>query len=391
MITKQIDNDVTTYAVRVFVRSKQNAQLRVSRHVGRIKNEAEAKRIEAKLKKECERELRDLESRGILFCDLLSGWYAYEQKVKVDNNLRTQLVHDEYLSSIKMWFGDYLKRPALDLNTFAVVNVFEEMKAKGRSFKHMRRIRTVLRTIFDYGIQSGLLPALMRSPTLEVVLKKEDEKKPEILTHAEITTLISKAYEDKHPWRYVWATALLTGMRSGELYALHWKDVDFENKSISVTRSYNGKRQEFKSTKAGYWRQVPISSELEVVLHEQQTNTGNGELVFERSREWEKGCQAKVLRQFCFLQGLPSIKFHALRACFATQMLRNGVEAARVMKICGWKDLKTMQCYVRLAGIEIEGATEALKLFTFKTPKPQVHHLPSLRLVTNEAQAKLTT
>jgi hypothetical protein len=32
------------------------------------------------------------------------------------------------------------------------------------------------------------------------------------------------------------------------------------------------------------------------------------------------------------------------------------------MKICGWKDLKTMQRYIRLAGIEIDGATEVLKV-----------------------------
>jgi hypothetical protein len=34
------------------------------------------------------------------------------------------------------------------------------------------------------------------------------------------------------------------------------------------------------------------------------------------------------------------------------------------MKICGWKELKTMQHYVRLAGIEITGATDGLKIFT---------------------------
>jgi hypothetical protein len=32
------------------------------------------------------------------------------------------------------------------------------------------------------------------------------------------------------------------------------------------------------------------------------------------------------------------------------------------MKVCGWKDLKTMQRHIRLAGIEIEGATESLKI-----------------------------
>ncbi len=68
------------------------------------------------------------------------------------------------------------------------------------------------------------------------------------------------------------------------------------------------------------------------------------------------------LRQFCEGIGLNSIKFHTLRACFATQLLRDSVVLIVVMKICGLKDLKTMQKYIRLAGIEIEGATENLKI-----------------------------
>ncbi len=32
----------------------------------------------------------------------------------------------------------------------------------------------------------------------------------------------------------------------------------------------------------------------------------------------------------------------------------------KVMKICGWRDLKTMARYVRLAGIDEKGVTEAL-------------------------------
>lgn len=43
---------------------------------------------------------------------------------------------------------------------------------------------------------------------------------------------------------------------------------------------------------------------------------------------------------------------------FATQVLRLGVEPAKVMKICGWKELRT----VWLAGMDVQGATEAIKL-----------------------------
>lgn len=32
------------------------------------------------------------------------------------------------------------------------------------------------------------------------------------------------------------------------------------------------------------------------------------------------------------------------------------------MKICGWKNLKTMEIYVRLAGVNEAGATECLEI-----------------------------
>lgn len=75
---------------------------------------------------------------------------------------------------------------------------------------------------------------------------------------------------------------------------------------------------------------------------------------------WRSGEQAKVLKQFCKSIGLPQIKFHTLRACFATQLIGSGVEPVKVMKICGWKDLKTLSVYLRLAGIEEKGVTEGL-------------------------------
>ena len=39
-----------------------------------------------------------------------------------------------------------------------------------------------------------------------------------------------------------------------------------------------------------------------------------------------------------------------------------GVPPIQIQKVCGWKDLETMQRYVRLAGIETDGVTEVLKI-----------------------------
>ena len=156
--------------------------------------------------------------------------------------------------------------------------------------------------------------------------------------------------------------ALLTGMRNGELHALLWSDVDFENRIIRLTKSYNTRTRAVKSTKAGYWRNVPISSELHQLLSELKLSAGDREHVLPRCWQWDRGEQARILRMFCTGAGLPSIRFHALRACFATQLMGNNVAPIRVMKICGWRDLKTMERYVRLAGVDERGATDCLQV-----------------------------
>ncbi len=55
-------------------------------------------------------------------------------------------------------------------------------------------------------------------------------------------------------------------------------------------------------------------------------------------------------------------RFRHKRACFATQLLSKGVPPAIVMKICGWKDLKTMEFYIRVAGVGEKGATDCLHI-----------------------------
>jgi integrase len=160
----------------------------------------------------------------------------------------------------------------------------------------------------------------------------------------------------------IWAMALLTGCRSGELYALEWSDIDFENKRLMIHKSFTKRYNSIGPTKGRYWREVPISGELDRLLRELKVSRGKERFVLPHYRDWTSGTQAAVLRTFCEGIGIPSVNFHALRACFATQLIKDGVAPAIVMKVCGWKDLKTMQRYVRLAGIEIEGATDTLKL-----------------------------
>ena len=65
-----------------------------------------------------------------------------------------------------------------------------------------------------------------------------------------------------------------------------------------------------------------------------------------------------------FLMGLalPRIRFHDLRATWATLILGLGIPPIKVLVMGGWKDLKTMQFYIRKAGVDISGISYRLKL-----------------------------
>ena len=160
---------------------------------------------------------------------------------------------------------------------------------------------------------------------------------PDILTIEHLRVLLSSAKKLDHPWKNIWHVAILTGCRSGELYALEWSDIDFAGKLIRVSKSYNNRRSEIKSTKSNYWRNVPINNELMVILKELKA-TSTTSHVLPRLRDWTHGIQATVLRNFLVSIGLPPVCFHALRACFATHLLKSGVSPASVMKIAGGKE-----------------------------------------------------
>ena len=132
-----------------------------------------------------------------------------------------------------------------------------------------------------------------------------------------------------------------------------------------------------------YWRTVPINDQLSAFLKDLKKRSKGGYsqkvwkwsdkrdkkitvnvtgFVLPHFSQWKTGMQAEILRTFCEGIGITSVKFHTLRACFATQLIKDSVAPAVVMKIAGWKDLQTMQRYVRLAGIDVKGATDTLQV-----------------------------
>lgn len=265
-------------------------------------------------------------------------------------------------------------KPAKDVTPFEVRGLFQRMADDGLSKSRIKAFRSAINQMYLWGVQTGFLKGINQSPATEVRLRIKTHYKQEVLTPREMRILLDAARESKHPWYPVWATALLTGMRSGELYAMTWSDVDFDNDIIRVSKSFNGRIKIIKSTKSGMWRVVPVSSELRGLLVELRRTSGS-EYVLPRFQDWERGEQSRILQTFLLGLGLPKIRFHDLRASACTALLANGVSTIQIQRIFGWSELKTMQHYVRLAGVEVGGATEGLKILPDKEAMQKVVRL----------------
>lgn len=263
--------------------------------------------------------------------------------------------------TLEKW-GD---RPVDQITTQEVRElVLNDLSDKSKYQQHA--VLKFIRCVFQHGVDRGIL---MRNPAPNMKFKF-GQKLKSVLTEPQVRILLNRAKEMDVEWYPHWAVAIYTGMRSGELYALQWDRVDLENRTIKVDAAWNSK-DGFKSTKSGDDRIVEIAPPLLTVLRELKMQGLDQGYVLPRNPKWDKGDQARELWLFLSALKLPSIRFHDLRATWATLMLSRGIEPIKVMKMGGWKNLKTVMHYVRLAAVDIKGSTDGLDLHN-PSSKPAV-------------------
>jgi integrase len=95
---------------------------------------------------------------------------------------------------------------------------------------------------------------------------KRRESDPQELTVLSVEQLASVAREaDDEQTRALIMTAGLTGLRMGELLALRWRDIAWEQRKLVVNRSYT-QGIGTNSTKSRKSRSVPLSDQVGAVL-----------------------------------------------------------------------------------------------------------------------------
>lgn len=362
-IREYVKDGKKLYKVYVNERGKKLKRIRIQRIISGLDSINAARREEKKLLKEVTEAVAKLEGRGLTWSEIIYRWEISARGSLEFGRLNVHSIAD-HVHRLERYTDLWALKVASDLTRADGRHVINLALSKGISPSLLRRIRSSINLVYTWGLEEGFIQHNSlsgKSPVHGLVVGgKEDKVKP-ILTLDEVRKLLLEAKARKHPWYPIWAIAVSTGMRSGELQALEWGDIDEKNGIIRVSKSFNKRINGMKCPKNGTWRNVDINSQLKELLKELRRERAHEQFVLPHFPEWKYGDAGKVLR--LFLEGIgikKRVVFHTLRACFATHLLSTGVEPLKVMRMGGWSDLKTFQIYLRLSGIDVKGVAEAL-------------------------------
>ncbi|MBT3586698.1 MAG: site-specific integrase [Halobacteriovoraceae bacterium] len=360
-ITKYSDGERDYYKVYVNIRSKTDKKRRLQKYTFKIKTIAEARREEKRLIRELSIEIERLDCKGLNWSAVVHLWTLEVKSGHMgkfsEGSART------YLSIIYKWTKGWDNLPAADIGRPEGRTLLRTLEKENLSKTYQKKIKNMINKVYDWGIEFGHIRGVKNAPLRGMIIDMGGQKPPDILSLEEIKRFLNAAKAFDHLWYPIWAMAVMTGLRSGELQGLTWDQIDLEKDLIIVDRSFDSNTKTIGPTKGRYWRTVPINSGLKRLIIELKANLEifNSGFVLPRIKEWRNGDQAVPLRNFLASIKIRPVKFHTLRACFATQMLASGVPAPTVMKIGGWKNTSTMDIYLRLAGVDTKGSTECLE------------------------------
>ena len=194
----------------------------------------------------------------------------------------------------------------------------------------INRYISTLASFYKYARKLRVLPRSHTPPTRGI------EKVPEVIDPTkyfrpeEVERLLSVASIIDQRWKKLPALILLgfhTGLRVGNLLAIHWRDVDLVKGKISVAITKNGQPHVAPLTPRCIeaLAQLPRSDENDLVFRSYKTCKA-----FHYQNLWRRACDEA---------GFAGRTFHWLRHGCGSALAANGVSQAQIMSVMGHRTL----------------------------------------------------
>jgi len=233
-----------------------------------------------------------------------------------------------------------------------IQNWLDQMIAKGLAANTIRTVFRILSTSLGKAVSRHCLFA---NPCREAVLP--EVKKPGIraLTFAQQKKLEKQALFEKGNEAVI--LALYTGMRIGEISALTWGDVDFENNLIHVRRTLQ-RITDYESSGVKTrvimdipksdtsCRIIPFAAHLKELLLKWKAVSDSAYVVSCRGDYAEPRVLSYRFHQTAERAGLEAVTFHGLRHTYATRCVERGIDIVTLSRLLGHASAKmTLDIY----------------------------------------------
>ena len=325
-----------------------------------LKNIASARKMVAGLRSEIN--INDIRIRreSIKLADLSRH---FQQRELADRNPRisysTKKTYAGYLEKwIEPRWGEYR---LLDVRA---VEVESWLKSLNRAPGTRSKIRNVMSLLFNHGRRHDLCD---RNPIEWVRQSAKRRTAPDILTTNEVQGLLANL---RFRERTLVLLAVTTGLRRSELFALKWKDVDFQAKQIYVTRSIVQNVIGICKTESSQ-KPVPAHDDLVEALREWR-----GQTPYQSSESWvfaspaNQGRRPYLAQQIMQRHILPiarklgiakRIGWHTFRHTYSTLLRSTGAELKIMQELLRHSTIRvTLDTYTQAVTTEKRNAQDAV-------------------------------
>lgn len=276
--------------------------------------------------------------KGKKFSEVIDEWLEYHH---IEIAESTYYGYTVLVPFLKKYFKDTL---VLDISTQNVNEFISWMKKNGYSKTAINNYCKILVMCFDYACQNKFM--------LENTAKSACI--PKVPRHGEIFPFSVEEIMKLLDLDYLqWVKdgiviAFHTGMRRGEIYALKWTDIDFDQQFIMVQRAQSqvGSKVVLRTTKTACGiRRIDIDRYLVSYLQDMRVRS-TSEFVFAPVEEGGKYAfrvpwnLAWHIKQMCMMAGIPPRNFHTFRHTHATVLLAHGVHPKIVQERLGHSDIQ---------------------------------------------------
>jgi len=277
-----------------------------------------------------------------LFSDYFEEWFETYKRSAIRE--RTVATYRQAINALKTYLPDETLEDMTKRKYQQFLNVYGKNRAKSTVSK--------MNSLYHAAIHDGVYDELIKKDFINgtsVVYNSEKTRKIEYLNINEEKKLINYLLETRNKHftsKYMIITALLTGMRPGEVGGLRWDDINFNFSTFALKQSWNETTKDFEPLKnETSYRTIRVDKWLLDLLQELPTKDDAQHRVFANQYgtiPTSKAVNDVIKKTFdqCKINR-KGFHFHSCRHTHVSFLLSKGINIYAISKRLGHRDITT--------------------------------------------------